>query len=104
MHSVKQVFVGIFALVVAGTAFASTPVTPAQTHKGQVLFQGKWRRVPQWHEVALPLQSKQTVGQVEQLAKEISSDRAVPQVPHLWQSHDKGFLVWKTIWPATRNR
>lgn len=98
----KQILVGMgmFALVFAGTAFASTP-TPAHTqtpqthnHKDQVFFQGKWRHVREWHEVSAPLTPNETIGQVEKFAKAVSADRAGDEPPTLYQEHGKDFLVW----------
>ncbi len=102
MHSVKQVFLGMFALVVAGRAFAATPATPEhpQTHKDQVFFQGKWRHVHWAHEISVPLKPNQTIGQVEKLAKEISADRVTDQPPRLFQIHGKDWLIWDD--PFTR--
>jgi methionyl-tRNA synthetase len=102
MPSVKQVFVGMFALAVAGTAIAATPATPehSQTHKDQVFFQGKWRHVHWSHEVSVPLKPNQTIGQVEKLAKEISSDRVGDQPPRLFQIQGKDWLIWDD--PFTR--
>lgn len=104
MQSVKQVFLGMFALAVAGTAIAATPATPvppqSQTHKNQVFFQGKWRHVRWSHEVSMPLKPNQTVGQVEKLAKEISADRVTDQPPRLFQIKGKDWLIWDD--PFTR--
>lgn len=97
----KQILVGMFALAVAGTAFAGTPATPEhtqapQTHKDQVLFQGIWRHVPNARPLTVPLKPEQTIAQVEKLAKEISADRAGDQPPTLYQHHGKDFLGWYT--------
>jgi hypothetical protein len=104
MHSVKLIFVGIFCLAATGTAFAATPATPlppqSQPHKDEVFFQGKWRHVRWSHEVSVPLKPNQTIGQVEKLAKEISSDRVGNQPPRLFQIHGKDWLIWDD--PFTR--